>query len=230
MIKQLVALLIVSLLAGHVAGRLGGMDRVDAQAPRTPEPKAIPPVPNPPLYPDSPTTATHWSADEIARIFAARLAQQKGQTQAGAPTFRGQSSRTHSVAATFRAKYPTPRPSNRAGVMSRVDDADHHEGVTDFYVILGGAGQMITGGQIQNRVYGHSPRSAYANKAKVAEVYPGEFNGQPVVNGQIQNVQAGDWLAIPPNVAHWPGYEPGEGLMYLNLKINLGYYPPNLMY
>jgi mannose-6-phosphate isomerase-like protein (cupin superfamily) len=173
----------------------------------------------------------HWSADEIARIFAARLAQQRdGQAQASAPAFRGQSFRTHSIVATFREKYPTPRPSNRAGVVSRVDDADQHEGVTDFYVMVGGTGQMITDGQIQNRVYGHSPRSAFANKAKVTEIYAGEFNGQPVVNGRVHDLKAGDWLAIPPNVPHWPGYEPRDGLMYLNLKINLGFYPPNLMY
>lgn len=228
-INALAPLLVVSILAGQLAGYVRAGALVRAQTPGVQAPRPIPPVAAPPLYPDSPTMPMYWSSGEIERIYRARLAQGRGQGQGG-PVFRGQSFRTHSIGAMFRVKYPTPQPSNRAGVMSRVDDADQHEGVTDFYVILGGQGQMVTGGEIQNRVYGHAPRSAFVQRARVSVVYPGEFNGQPILDGRVHDLKAGDWLAIPPNVPHWPGYEPGEGLLYMMLKVNLGYYPPNLMY
>jgi hypothetical protein len=192
----------------------------------------IPPVASPPLYPDSPTTVMHWTREEMDKLYTARQTASRAGGAAGNPgtTFRGQSFRTHTIGSVFRVKFTEPRVSNRAGILSSVDDADQHEGVTDFYVFTGGNGQIITDGRIENRVYGSNPRSAAANGVPYQVVYGGEFNGQPIVDGKTNEIGRGDWLAIPPNVPHWPGYNPGDGLQYIMLKVNLGFYPPNLMY
>jgi hypothetical protein len=244
--KRLPVMMIVGVVLGYVAGAMNYVLAGTAGSPVTQSAPAqaqapagragvapdIPPVANPPLYPDAPTRPMHWRAADLHRVYQARVAAIKtgGNAAAGDGAFAGQSFRTHSIGAIFRMKFDTPRPSNRAGVMSRVDDADQHEGVTDFYVMFGGTGQMITDGVIANRVYGNNPRGAAGSGQAITAVYGGEFNGQPIVGGRTIDVKAGDWLSIPPNVAHWPGYEPGEGLMYATLKVNLGYYPPNLGY
>jgi mannose-6-phosphate isomerase-like protein (cupin superfamily) len=245
--QRLTSMLFVGVALGYAAGTVNSVlanrpqtpaaqrapVQTDLPAARTAAPPDIAPVANPPLYPDPPNRPMHWSAEHLRKVFQARMAASKGDrndTIGGAATFQSQSFRTHSIGATFRMKFDTPRRSNRAGVMSLVDDADQHEGVTDLYVIFGGTGQMVTGGEIANRVYGTNPRGAAASGRPITVVYGGEFNGQPIVNGHTIDVKPGDWLAIPPNVAHWPGYNPGSGLMYVMLKVNLGYYPPNLMY
>ena len=63
-----------------------------------------------------------------------------------------------------------------------------------------------------------------------AVLLPGEFNGQPIRDATLFDVRPGDWVAIPPNVAHAPGFEPNEYLMYAILKVNVGLYPQNAMY
>src|SRR2546426_4815927 len=164
--QRLTWMLLAGVALGYAAGTVNSVLANRPQTPaarapvqtglpgaRTAAPPDIAPVPNPPLYPDPPNRPMHWSAEHLRQVFQARMAVSKRDDAIGAAaTFRGQSFRTHSIGATFRLKFDTPRPSNRAGVMSLVDDADQHEGVTDLYVIFGGTGQMVTGGEIANRV------------------------------------------------------------------------------
>ena len=241
--KYTVPALLLAVMVGYIAGWLNSRpasvlqtparEQAQAQTDERPLPPEIPPVPNPPLYPDPPNRAMHWSLDELRRIYAARLAAVGNSTASASPpaaSFQGQSFRTHRIGASFRVQGAVAQLSNRAGVLSLLDDADQHEGVTDFYVLLGGSGQIVTDGVIENRVHGSTPRSATRTGAKVTNIFGGEFNGQPIRDGNTHDVKAGDWLAIPPNVPHWPGFNAGEGLMYVMVKINIGLYPPNLMY
>lgn len=233
MLQRIVNVLLVSLVAGYVAAYVRSPLPVQAQAGQRALPPPIPPVANPPLYPDPPNKPMHWKADDIRKVYEARLAAATGggQNAPAAPALRGQSFRTHSVGVTsFRVKFDKPKPSNRAGVMSLVDDADQHQGVTDFYVITGGTGRMVTDGVIANRVFGSNPRGAAESGEKIAVVYPGELNGQPIEGGHTYTVKAGDWLNIPPNTPHWPGFDPGPGLGYAMVKINIGIYGDNVMY
>jgi len=227
MMKRLGPAVLLGALVGYVGGTIGGSGAAAQQAP-APGSRAsvphIPPVPSPPLYPDPPLGPVHWSAEDLRTVYEARLSGR------GSPGFQGQNFRTHSIGSIFRERFPTPKPSNRAGVMSHLDDADQHEGVSDFYVIIGGEGQMMTDGVIENRVYGSQPRGAAGSGQRFTTIYPGEFNGQPIVNGRTHDMKPGDWLAVPPNVPHWPGANPGKGLQYIVLKVNVGYYPTNLMY
>ena len=238
----------LALLVGTMLGYLGGCMSGDPAPAGTPEtetqqqaaavpelPPRIPPTESPPLYPDPPNEPMHWSRDTLQQVYDARIAAVRsvasGNVAASpSPAFQRQSFRTHSIGASFRTKRDVPQLSNRAGVLSLVDDADQHEGVTDFYVYVGGNGRIVTDGVIENRVYGSNPRSAASSGAKITSIFGGELNGQPIRDGNTYNVRAGDWLAIPPSVPHWPGFDPGEGLMYVMVKINIGLYPPNLMY
>jgi quercetin dioxygenase-like cupin family protein len=243
MMRNLVPLLFVGIIAGYLGGFVTGStrdrDRASAQVAQAAQASggrpavvpSIPPVPNPPLYPDPIGEVVHWTSEDVRKIYDARVeAARSGRPAANQPPFQSMSLRTHSVGLFFRVKFDSPRPANRSGIVSLVDDADQHEGVTDFYVLAGGSGQMITDGVIENRQYGHNPRGSAESGAKTTVVFPGEFNGQPIRDGHMYDVTAGDWLAIPPGVPHWPGYNPGNGLMYVGVKINIGLYGTNVMY
>src|SRR2546427_10326930 len=101
----------------------------------------IPPVANPPLYPDlnQPSKPMHYSVDLVRRIHEVRKANalrgNTAQPAPGDPVLQGQSYRTHHFGVsssgygiTHRQKYETPRPSPVTGVMSYYEDADQHEG------------------------------------------------------------------------------------------------------
>jgi mannose-6-phosphate isomerase-like protein (cupin superfamily) len=100
----------------------------------------------------------------------------------------------------------TPRVSNGAKVNSVWDDAESHEGNYDFYVIVGGTGEVVVDGPMENNIR--------INSLDV----PGEFRGQPIANGTTYRVKEGDWLLIPPNVPHWPKPDAG-GMSYLRMVI-----------
>src|ERR1700732_5152845 len=97
--KRLIAVLLLSALTGHIAGYVrslpaflalaAGRTQTQAQtqgrAPVDPNalPPAIPPVPNPPLYPDSPQNAAYWDIDDIRKIFEARRAAAEANPDQG---------------------------------------------------------------------------------------------------------------------------------------------------
>lgn len=232
--------LLIGAVAGYLAGyalHAAGATPLGTQvtsAARSPEAAAhrnIPPTPTPPLFPGEANKPMHWSIDDLHKIYEARLAAQKAgierSAQVGAPAipaFHNQVFRTHTIATNFRVKYETPRPANLTGVLSNYDDVEQHEGVSDFYVITGGGGQMVVDGEIANREY----RRARGNSGSDVMLLPGEFDGQPIRNGHIYTVAPGDWLAIPPNDPHWQRPAPGEGMAYLLLKVNIGLYPSSI--
>src|SRR5262249_13317302 len=136
----------------------------------------IPPVPNPPLYPDlQPVNKPmHYSADYMHPIHEIRRAKAARGVPpvwaAGEPRIDGQLFRTHQFGVsssgygvTFRQKYPKPRPSQATGVVSYYDDADQHEGVTDLVIMVGGSGQFVVDGEIENREYGRDPHTYEKN-------------------------------------------------------------------
>jgi mannose-6-phosphate isomerase-like protein (cupin superfamily) len=240
--RRIAAALLLSALVGYVAGSIDPpmaasshrQQRGQADPLGSP-PSNIPPIANPPLYPDEPNKPMHWSVDDLRKIHAARLAFQRanpdrptqgggGALPPGTPTFQGQRFRTHNIGTNFRAYYEQERPANLTGVMSHYDDVEQHEGVSDFYVITGGSGRMVVDGTIENREY----RRASGNTGSTSILLPGEFAGQPIKNGRTYTVKPGDWLAIPPNDPHWQLPTPNEGLSYLLLKVYIGLYPGSI--
>jgi mannose-6-phosphate isomerase-like protein (cupin superfamily) len=227
----LMAAALIGFVAGHTtrwsqaaaAGQASGRGRGDAPPPIT----NTPPVPNPPLYPGDtvPNKPMYWPKAEILKDYETRLASFKARGDRGASSFSGQRFHTHSVGMNFRITYPTPRASNGSGKMSRYDDVEQHEGVSDFYVIAGGGGQMVVDGVIADREY---RRAAGGNSGTSSILLPGEWYGQPIEGGHTYDVKPGDWLAIPPNAPHWQLPDPVNAVGYLLLKINVGLYPGSI--
>jgi AraC-like protein len=174
--------------------------------------------------PDAPPI-THWSVDDIQKAHAnmaekaAKLISQPGsgssQAFVGGPIEL--QTRNFSMYMLYRIHREQPVLS-LTKVNSVWDDAEQHAGVYDFYVFTGGAGQMIVGGKIENR----------KNLMDKDGPVPGEYRGQPIVDGQTFNVKAGDWLLIPPDQPHQPKPGPG-GFSYMIMKINTGIYPWSLI-
>ena len=187
----------------------------------------------------------HYSVDLLHRIHEVRKANAARGIQVppetAQPRIEGQTFRTHNFGMsssgygiTHRQTYETPRPSGAIGVMSQYEDADQHEGVTDLLIVVGGSGQFVVDGTIQNREYGRDPRTAGRgvpprNTGNIRVLLPGEFHGQPITGGHTYNAKAGDWLIVPPGVPHWWVPTLGEGMSYLILKVNIGLYPPALI-
>ena len=134
----------------------------------------------------------HWSADDLAR---ARQQMMAGNRPTAFETFL---TRTHSYIFLHRS----PPEAGRAPA------AELHEGVTDVYIIVGGSGELIVGGEMQD----------------VRESTPGEHVGTLASGGRRIPVKKGDIVNIPPNTSH--ATIPGpEGLTYVLQKINIGMYP-----
>ena len=216
---------LLGALVGYLHGTLANTPApVEAQGRGTggdqPQVTSTPPVPNPPLYPDSPNKPMHWSIDDLRKMHAGRVAA--GKIVQG--DFASQRFRTHNISTNSRWFHPQPIPSNITGVMSQWDDVEQHEGVSDFYVFVGGSGKMIVDGEIENREF----RRARGNSGNSSVLLPGEFAGQPIRGGKSYEVKAGDWLAIPPNDPHWQNPAPSDPMTYLLLKVNIGLYPGSI--
>ncbi len=169
-----------------------------------------------PLAPDQPAKEQFWSIDEFQKVHAARVAT----ATAGKPALEGMRSRTHTAMVLTRLYRDKPAPSNFVKKMSQWDDAEQHQGVSDIYIIVGGSGTVVVGGEIQDRQY--RPAGGPGSM-----LLPGEFVGQPIVGGRAYKVKVGDILNIPPDMAHHP--QPGpDGLTYFLIKINVGLYPWSL--
>jgi mannose-6-phosphate isomerase-like protein (cupin superfamily) len=223
---------LVGYLVGHAVSP-SGVEAAPAPAPQN-QASAAPALPA--LMPGQPTTAMYWSSDDLRKIVAARAAARRPQGGAYSPVqnnppagggqgpgggFQTQRFRTHNIGINSRFYWDPVVPANLTGVPSHYDDAEQHEGVSDFYVILGGGGKMVVDGEIENRQY----RRAGDLKSLLL---PGEFCGQPLKNATTYDVKPGDWLAIPPNAPHWQLPEPGDGMSYLLLKVNVGLYPGSI--
>lgn len=183
-------------VAGLAIGYLAGATTAGPVAAQTP-PAQVASWGKVPLAPDQ-GKVTHWPADQLARVH---------QTLASRSNGRILSKPFDLVDLPFnRTHYfdVVHRPSSTTS-----PTAEQHEGVTDVYFVIGGAGTVTVGGDIENR--------------RVVPNRPGEFQGL-LKGGQAFKVKAGDVLAVPPNVPHASVSEAG-GLTYMLLKINVGLYP-----
>jgi mannose-6-phosphate isomerase-like protein (cupin superfamily) len=101
------------------------------------------------------------------------------------------------------------RPESRNA--GQPPNAEQHEGVTDIYIVVGGSGTVMVGGELESR---RTPR-------------PGEYLG-PIKGGRPFKLQAGDILNIPPNTPHGTVPDAG-GMTYVLMKVNVGLYPWSLI-
>jgi len=143
----------------------------------------------------------HWSTDDLSAVHATLADRSNGRIQSQPfDLMELPFTRTHFFNVVHRPASAQPT-------------AEQHEGVTDVYFIIGGSGTVTLGGEIENRT--------------TSPTLPGEHYGQ-ITGGETYRVQAGDVLAVPPNVPHASSGEEG-GLTYMLLKINVGLYPWSLV-
>jgi mannose-6-phosphate isomerase-like protein (cupin superfamily) len=90
-------------------------------------------------------------------------------------------------------------------------NAEQHEGATDVYFVVAGAGTVTVGGEIDSR----------------RTVRPGEYVG-PSKGGKAFTLKAGDVLDIPANMPHATVPDAG-GMTYVLMKVNVGLYPWSLI-
>jgi mannose-6-phosphate isomerase-like protein (cupin superfamily) len=141
----------------------------------------------------------HWSADDLRKAHAELSAKAgAGQPANARDLMRSMVTRTHSMILVHRPQ----RQASQAG------GAEVHEGVTDFYTIVGGSGTIIVGGEVENRRMSR----------------PGEYGGGPIKGGREFKVKVGDMVNIPPGMAHAAVPDAG-GMTYTLMKINIGLYP-----
>ncbi len=216
------AIVVAATVLGYVAGSVSSSHgAVSAQA-GAQATIPTPTTPNTPslqrdnsLWLDQPAKAQRWSAEDLKKIHGDRVAAAAADTRP--PQVPGYRARTHTISVLTRYYHDKPIPSHYIKMMSQWDDAEWHEGISDIYVVTGGSGKLIAGGEIQNRKY----RPAGGDGTFLL---PGEFVGQPVVGGDTYLLRPGDIVAIPPNTAHWVQPDPG-GVTYVLMKVNVGLYP-----
>ncbi len=109
-----------------------------------------------------------------------------------------------------------PSPGGRGGVIAQDEDwrvhaterdapglAERHEGDTDVWYVLAGAGTLVTGGTIVD----------------ASITGPGEERGPAIRGGIEMAIAAGDLISIRPGVAHWIRAVDGR-LRYLTVKVH----------
>ena len=148
-------------------------------------------IPNAPLVRET----VFWSDDDLKQVHEVAASGRSLRSLLPLPRMP-----MYSLYLLHRTHYPAPRLSRFVNVVSQWGDAEQHARVTDFYLIRGGAGTILVGGEMENRV--RVPDQA----GPVA----GEYRGQPVTGAQAYRVQAGDWLLIPPNTPHQSQPDPGR--------------------
>ena len=216
---------LAAAVIGYHAGQMNLMPVIPIALAQQPQPPAGPPFgfnrpTNPALAPDAPPETIYWSIDDVRKAHADLVQRAAAQTTGGivgGGSLVRVRTRTHSMSMFYRAHHNAPVAS-LTKKMSVWDDAEQHAGVYDFYIITGGTGEMVVGGEIEGR----------QNLADAAGPVPGEYRGQPIRNGKTYKVKPGDWMLIPPDTPHQPKPDAG-GFSYMLMKINVGMYPWNLI-
>jgi hypothetical protein len=208
-----VPVFIVGLLAGSAVGPGAG---VHGQAKIT-CPDAIGPCPNqmyPVQVPPFPKTQVHtrasyWATADIRnahRLLSAADAAGRGLDPN--TTLHDFPYRSRTLAMVIR------HVSEKGGNV-----AQQQMGVGQFFVIMGGSGTIVAGGQI-------------ADPVTLADKGPpvwGELRGSSITGGERFDVKEGDYLTIPPNVPAQVKATTGEGLTYMALQVNAQMYPWELV-
>ena len=200
MMRWTPAPLVLALLIGYLAGTASSPRGVaTAQQAGSGQPPAWSTIP---LSPNQ-GEPTYWAAEDLKKAHTA-LSERSGGRILSKPRdlLPLPIMRTHMFDVVHRPQQSQP------------PTAEQHEGVTDLYIILGGAGTLTVGGEIENR-------QPIPNR-------PGEYTGRPIKGGRVLHVKAGDVVDVPPNTPHASQGEAG-GLTYMMVKINVGLYPWSLV-
>ena len=119
-------------------------------------------------------------------------------------------SRPDYVTGAIGADSPLPESDGRPHFLSVVHRsgfswAEAHEKITDLYVILDGAGSLVLGGQMQERI--------------ALEGRDGESRAPRLVGGEPHSVKKGDWINIPAGIPHQWDLADDEAVTYMIVKV-----------
>jgi mannose-6-phosphate isomerase-like protein (cupin superfamily) len=94
-------------------------------------------------------------------------------------------------------------PKYSATVIRRTapDKAEVHQGVTDIWYVISGAGTLVTGGSLTEPV----------------QTEPDELRGKGIERGESRHIAKGDIVTIPTGVPHWLSKIDAE-IVYLVVK------------
>jgi mannose-6-phosphate isomerase-like protein (cupin superfamily) len=81
--------------------------------------------------------------------------------------------------------------------------SEQHANMTDVWYVIGGKATLVTGGALQGGV----------------ETAPGETRGRAITNGNIRDIQKGDYVVIPAGVPHWISKVEGKEFLYIVVKV-----------
>lgn len=100
---------------------------------------------------------------------------------------------------------PVQAPGYSATIVrrTRAGSAEVHRHVADVWVVIAGAGTLVTGGSLIG------PRETQA----------GELRGSAVSGGTPRHIAKGDFLRIPAGIPHWVSAIEGKEIVYLVVKI-----------
>lgn len=158
---------------------------------------AVPPATAQQWPPDStldwPAEATYLSTTDLAGL-AAELAPQAAASGRHFAAKGLMVARTHAVFAIHR---------------DATGKVEQHQGMSDYWIVISGAGTLALGGEIVDR----------------EEIGPGEYRGSSIKGGRSIPVKPGDQIDIPPNMPHHILVEDGKSITYLIIKVNIGMYP-----
>ena len=192
--------LVAAVLFGYLAGATSsGRSAAAAQQAAAAQPPAWSAIP---LAPNQ-GEPTYWSGEDLKKVHS-QLAARSGGRIVSKPRDLMQlpMMRTHMFDVVHRPQ------------LTRTPSAEQHEGVTDLYIVLGGAGTLTVGGEIENR-------QPIANR-------PGEYTGGAIKGGRSFRLKSGDIVDVPPNTPHASQGDEG-GLTYMLIKVNVGLYPWSLV-
>ena len=217
----LLTAIVVGVLAGYmlspssfIAAQSGGGDS-DSGLPKPPTWETTFPAPGlsprgRTLWPNQPTQATHWSIEDIRAAHEVLAeAELAGRTLDPNTTLHDFPywTRSHSLFIRHIAEKITD------------GSAEQHMGYAQFIVVMGGAGTLVVGGELQ------APRSLTEQGRSIS----GELRGSSIVGGEDFELSEGNLASIPPNTPAQFTANTRGGMTFMVMKINAMLYPWDLI-
>jgi mannose-6-phosphate isomerase-like protein (cupin superfamily) len=107
------------------------------------------------------------------------------------------------------------------GVVYRLSPGPHgvsavHDKVSEVYVMLEGAGTLVTGGKLVNP----TRREGGSIAQIVAQVNGPGVSGTSIEGGVSRRIKAGDFVIIPAGTPHWWSEIEGKSMSYVVIRVD----------
>ncbi len=96
-----------------------------------------------------------------------------------------------------------PRYAAMVARRTRPGGSEVHRTQMDIWYVVEGGGTLVTGGSL----------------VEPQEIEPNELRGSGITGGNARRIAKGDFVTIPPGVAHWIKSINGNEIIYLVVKV-----------